>query len=81
MEKTLKLVKIEGRRRSGWQRMGWLDSTSDSTDMSLSKLWDIVKDREAWSAAVHGGHKKLNMTEPLRNNSNNRELHLLGQEY
>ena len=48
LEKTLMLGKIEGRRRRQWQRMRWLDSTIDSTDMNLSKLWEIVKDREAW---------------------------------
>ena len=53
-KKTLMLVKMEGKRRRGWQRMRWLDSIIDSVDMNLSKLQEIVKDSEAWHAAVHG---------------------------
>ena len=71
MEKTLILGKIEGRKRRGRQRMRWLEDITDSVDMSLSKVWEVVKDRKTWCAASHGATKSLLQLNNITNNQGN----------
>ena len=81
LEKILMLGGIGGRRRRGWQRMRWLDGITDSMDMSLSKLRELVMDREAWHAAIHGVTKSLAQLSDWTELKTQNRIHLLPQAY